>query len=75
MGRWAMAGGVAWYLPLALMTFCLSPVAGVVCVLVLMQSVKADEHYPGRTAAIVSSGIGLGVSALFFVPWLANIAN
>jgi hypothetical protein len=75
LARWAMAGGVAWYLPIALLSFCLGPVAAVLCGLVLAQTIKTDPDYPGRTAAIVSSCVGLGVGGLFALSWLASLAS
>jgi len=75
MARWAMAGGVAWYLPLALLSFCLWPVGAAISALVLAQTLKTDPHYPGRTAAIVSSCVGLGVCGLFIVSWLASLGS
>lgn len=74
LARWAMAGGVAWYLPIALLSFCLGPVAAVLCGLVLAQTLRTDSSYPGRTAAIVSSCVGLGVGGLFALSWLASLS-
>jgi hypothetical protein len=75
LARWAMGGGVAWYLPLALLSFCLWPVGGVICGLTLAQSIKVHEGYPGRTAAIVSSCIGLGLSGVFLLSWLVSLSS
>ncbi|MBF5028243.1 hypothetical protein IRY44_00680 [Micromonospora sp. ANENR4] len=74
LARWAMGGGVAWYLPLALLSFCLWPVGGIVCGLVLAQSIRTYSGYPGRTAAIVSSCLGLGLSGFALLSWLVGLA-
>jgi hypothetical protein len=42
---------------------------------VLIQTLPADRHHPGRTAALVCSGIGLGVGVLFTLSTLINAAN
>lgn len=75
LARWAMAGGLAWYLPLAVLSFCLAPVAAVLCSLVLVQTFRTDPQYPGRTAAIVSSCVGLGIGGLSTMSMLANLAS
>jgi hypothetical protein len=75
LARWAMGGGVAWYLPLALLSFCLWPVGAVICGLVLAQSIKVQEGYPGRTGAIVSSCVGLGFSGIFVLSWLVSLGK
>lgn len=75
LARWAMAGGTAWYLPLVLLTLCLSPVGATISALVLMQTIKTDPRYPGRTAAIVSSCVGLGVGGLSALSLLSNLVD
>jgi hypothetical protein len=75
MARWAMEGGVRWYLPLALMMFACGPVGVIVCIIVLVQTLQTDRAAYGRTAALVSSGIALGFVALYLLILLANAGS
>jgi hypothetical protein len=70
-----MDGGARWWLPLLGMTFCCSPAAVVVCAIVLAQTLmtSAPGSY-GRTQAVVSSSIGLGLSLLSLLYSLASAA-
>jgi hypothetical protein len=75
MARWAMGGGARWYVPFCLLVLGCWPIGAVVCALVLIQTLPADRSHPGRTGALVCSGIGLGVGVLFTLSTLVNAAN
>ncbi|BCJ41051.1 hypothetical protein GCM10010168_46510 [Actinoplanes ianthinogenes] len=61
LATWAMDGGIRWYLPIGLMTLCLFPVAGILALIVLLQTLKVDHDRPGRTPAVVSSSVVLAI--------------
>jgi hypothetical protein len=64
MARWALDGGVRWYLPLCLLVLGCWPIGAGVCALVLIQTLMVDRNHYGRTAALISSGIGLGIGVI-----------
>jgi hypothetical protein len=75
MARWAMGGGARWYVPLVLMMCACWPVGAIVSAVVLVQTLQTERGYYGRTAAIISSGVALGVCALFGIASLASAVS
>ncbi|MCU7725608.1 hypothetical protein ODJ79_17910 [Actinoplanes sp. KI2] len=72
MARWAMNGGIRWYLPLCLLFIGCPPIGVGLCALVFIQTSLADRSHNGRNAALIGSGIGLGVGALYLSSLLVS---
>ncbi|MBL7258021.1 hypothetical protein [Paractinoplanes lichenicola] len=75
IARWALEGGVRWYLPLALLTLFCFPGGAVIGILTLLQLAKVDPNHPGRTAAMVSAVIALTVGGVLLLSSLVSSAR